>query len=307
MTVATFFLSTGRCGTQWIARNLRRVVPAGTTVRHEPIYLDYWPRQLLGLGDPKRLPAPEKLLEHLDYIERSLQDGPYIECGWPSYGAVPYLVQRFAGRIRIVHLVRHPASTAYSLTTHNWYSFPPRFKNIAERGELTPFDPGIRLPAWRQHWSALSPFEKCLYFWAEIHSLGLELEQACDAPWLRLRYEDVFLGGEGLAQLAGFLGLGNPAPLQGQLEQREDRVSYQASEAWDPGRVARHRDVVSLAEGFGYDALATPEGDLRRRYALPERRQSGANPGAATGVGRNAPCPCGSGLRFKHCHGRTAA
>ena len=23
-------------------------------------------------------------------------------------------------------------------------------------------------------------------------------------------------------------------------------------------------------------------------------------------VGRNAPCPCGSGLKYKHCHGRFA-
>ncbi len=27
---------------------------------------------------------------------------------------------------------------------------------------------------------------------------------------------------------------------------------------------------------------------------------------AATKVGRNDPCPCGSGNKFKHCHGKTA-
>ncbi|GLT01380.1 protein translocase subunit SecA [Sphingobium jiangsuense] len=31
--------------------------------------------------------------------------------------------------------------------------------------------------------------------------------------------------------------------------------------------------------------------------------QAGGDPYAGTGVSRNAPCPCGSGKRYKHCHG----
>jgi preprotein translocase subunit SecA len=29
-------------------------------------------------------------------------------------------------------------------------------------------------------------------------------------------------------------------------------------------------------------------------------------PGMAQRVGRNEPCPCGSGKKFKHCHGALA-
>jgi preprotein translocase subunit SecA len=29
-------------------------------------------------------------------------------------------------------------------------------------------------------------------------------------------------------------------------------------------------------------------------------------PGMAARVGRNEPCPCGSGKKFKHCHGALA-
>ena len=42
------------------------------------------------------------------------------------------------------------------------------------------------------------------------------------------------------------------------------------------------------------------------RDLLPnERVLAGGNvaPGAIDGVGRNDPCPCGSGLKFKRCHG----
>jgi preprotein translocase subunit SecA len=31
-----------------------------------------------------------------------------------------------------------------------------------------------------------------------------------------------------------------------------------------------------------------------------------ATPGAYPTASRNAPCPCGSGLKFKHCHGQIA-
>lgn len=300
MNTATFFLSTGRCGTQWLARNLRAVVGEAATIRHEPIYLDWWPRQLLGLGDPARLEDSAPLQRHLAYIDDTLRQRPYVECGWPCYGAVPYLLRRYAGRVRIVHLVRHPLSTAWSLTTHNWYSFPPRFKFIAERGELSPFDAGTRLTQYRQRWETLSAFDRCLYFWGEIHSLGLALEAESGVPWLRLRYEELFPGGEGLAPLTAFLGLGDAVLLRQRLEQREDRVSFQASGRPESGGLERHPELAALARRLGYDPAAAPEPDLAARYAAPTRRAAGPVPPQES---RNRPCPCGSGLRFKHCHG----
>jgi len=47
-----------------------------------------------------------------------------------------------------------------------------------------------------------------------------------------------------------------------------------------------------------------------RAAALPRSRTSHAaaidpkNPSTWGKVQRNAPCPCGSGKKFKHCHGR---
>ena len=44
--------------------------------------------------------------------------------------------------------------------------------------------------------------------------------------------------------------------------------------------------------------------------ARPARRASGppdpADPSSWGKVARNAPCPCGSGKKYKHCHGRLA-
>jgi len=45
--------------------------------------------------------------------------------------------------------------------------------------------------------------------------------------------------------------------------------------------------------------MAPPPGDQEAARQLPQTR-----PGLK--VGRNDPCPCGSGKKYKHCHGKLA-
>ena len=40
-----------------------------------------------------------------------------------------------------------------------------------------------------------------------------------------------------------------------------------------------------------------------RRTRKPKDRVDPANPATWGKVGRNEPCPCGSGKKYKHCHG----
>ena len=44
---------------------------------------------------------------------------------------------------------------------------------------------------------------------------------------------------------------------------------------------------------------------LGRRLGRAARRPAALGPARPAGerTGRNAPCPCGSGKKFKHCHG----
>ncbi len=60
--------------------------------------------------------------------------------------------------------------------------------------------------------------------------------------------------------------------------------------------------------GFGRDVPAVT-GTIARRHAqsaMPPEFTSG-NPAIASPIGRNDPCPCGSGLRYKQCHGALPA
>ena len=55
--------------------------------------------------------------------------------------------------------------------------------------------------------------------------------------------------------------------------------------------IEEHAD--SAQQGMQY---ASADGDKTDRFELP----------AGVRVGRNDPCPCGSGQKFKNCHGKLA-
>ncbi len=304
-TWATFVLSTGRCGTQWLSTSLAACYGDAAVVTHEPLKREHNPRRLLGCRDRSSWPNPGIVDRHLARIERELQSRDYIECGWPCYGALRLLAERFAGRIRIVHLIRHPVPTAASLVTHLYYHEPDRTDRLNELAALTPFDAGVSLPEYRARWPRMERFEKCLYFWAEIHTLGLTLETELGVPWLRLKTEDMF-GGDGLDRLIAFLGLPRRA---GIFDARAERIDQYIMGTHVPLRgeaIADHPGVIELARVLGYQPLSYDKNWMQARYAFsprPGTRHAVAWGEDWRGTSRNAPCPCGSGRRYKACHG----
>src|SRR5438045_168084 len=171
MNDALFVVSTGRCGTQWLANIVARRFGDRAVVTHEPLEHDYPTRAMLAARDPHRLDADlaEPLVAHIAFIEETLASKPYIECGHPSWSTIPYLVERFRGRVKVVHLVRHPVETAYSWLTQFAYC-PPRVPHLAEKILVSPFDDGVRHPSYRERWPSMTPYEKALYYWLEVNT-----------------------------------------------------------------------------------------------------------------------------------------
>jgi preprotein translocase subunit SecA len=77
---------------------------------------------------------------------------------------------------------------------------------------------------------------------------------------------------------------------------------------------AQHVEAASALSAASADDLATPAGrpaapgQPERRptpsaSALPAPDSSGTFVRVERKVGRNEPCPCGSGKKYKHCHG----
>ena len=56
------------------------------------------------------------------------------------------------------------------------------------------------------------------------------------------------------------------------------------------------------AMGFESDGRATTPG-AQTMLGVLGSSAAGSDPYADMGLSRNAPCPCGSGQKYKHCHG----
>lgn len=266
MTEAIFVLSTGRCGTQWLASALRQICDDSVVVEHEPLHDDYAPRAMLAAGDPALLDPDlaEPILEHVKDIDEILANRSYVECGHPLWSTLPYLIDRFAGRVRVIHLVRHPVPTAWSWVTQSAYC-PPLAPHLRERVLLSPFDKGVHFTSFREKWEEMSPYEKALFYWTEVNAFGLRLQRSTAVPWLTVRFEDL-LRGDALARLVAFAGFGSPTSTARKLEVVDEFHAY-AGFWCDPRRVANHPEVLDVARTFGYDALDFDESALRKRYA----------------------------------------
>lgn len=265
MLAATFVLSTGRCGTQWLAHHLASLQLPDLAVEHEPLHDRYQARLMLGAASPADLEPrlAEPILDHASAIEQRLETGRYIECGHPCWSTLPWYAKRFEGRMRVVHLVRHPVPTAYSWLTHQAYC-PPFLPHLREKVLLSPFDAGVQFPEYQERWSSLAPFEKALYYWTEVNAFGLRWEKELGVPWLRVTYEDLF-GGSGLAAVHAFLNLDAPGP-DGDTKARVDRFHYVSAGMQDWHAVMNHPHTVETARQLGYDPLAVDATALRQRY-----------------------------------------
>jgi hypothetical protein len=263
---ATFVLSTGRCGTQWLADRLSKTYGDILHVEHEPLHDRYRPRQMLGArgvlpDDPE---TAQTIRTHLETIGRHLETHDYVECGHPCWSSIPYLAEQFAGRVRLIHLTRHPIPTALSWTTHQAFT-PPLLPHLTEKVLLSPFDDEVQFPEYREWWPTLTPFEKCLYYWAEVNAFGLNLRARQSAPWLTLSYESLF-GGDGLEDLLSFLGVPDRESMWSDRAMAIDRFRFATQESPDPTIATRHERVVDVARRLDYDVADVHPHALQRRY-----------------------------------------
>lgn len=96
----------------------------------------------------------------------------------------------------------------------------------------------------------------------------LERQQREQAEMMRLHFEHQEMNG-----------------VTGELSDDEDIIA----------RNRQQRTRATYSFGLSGSAAAT---------ASPEMAENGDNPYANLAISRNAPCPCGSGLKYKQCHGK---
>jgi hypothetical protein len=260
------FLSTGRCGTQWLASGFETNHPE-LEVEHEPIGALYKPRQYFRrYDDPEAMLRETELRSHFHRLEAATR--PYVETGWPMYAALPLFARRFPDRLRVVHVTRHPVPCAISHLSHQSYAGSWRRSPITRYGTLGPKDRNVFHPEYADRWDALSPYEKCLFFWTELNLYGLEFPKRFpDVPFLRLKSEDLLAGDRpALEQMLQFLDLPWTDGWTEHAGHSVDKWHFHTDEEVDPSRVLRHQATLQVAEEFGYDFDRLNADALQARY-----------------------------------------
>jgi hypothetical protein len=264
---ATFFISTGRCGTQWFAEKLSTHYHDLAVVRHEPFQVEYAPRFYFAEYHRKKLVNVSHAIEnHLAFIRDTIQDLHYIETGWPVYGVLPLILSRFEGRVRVVHLYRHPLKVAASLATHKVYGRG----EWSEAVSISPSDYGVvQSYLAGARWNSMSEFEKCLFWSTEVNHFAVCLKQNfSNIPWLSIKFEDVFSNsGKGeLGKLLNFLSLPERRGFFKSAIEKTDKYSLTLDDKLKIHSFEKYPKAVEQMKQFGYQYDALIDLEVRRRY-----------------------------------------
>lgn len=261
---AIFFLSTGRCGTQWFGKVLSDTYQDLATVTHEPIKTEYRPKEFLrAYDDLEKMLANEVVSDHFNMIKEVLDEKIYIEAGWPCYPAIPLLHKKLNQKIKVVHLIRHPINTALSLATHNIYS---RNDWISD-GAITPDDKGVKNKELEGSWPSLTMYEKCLYWWTEINAYALELQvRYPEIDFHFVRFEDLFSSdNNALQELIEFMGLPYRDDLDKLKGEPVDVCQYK-SKPVDWELIYKYPHTIALMKEFGYEISNIENKEINSRY-----------------------------------------
>ena len=262
---ATFFLSTGRCGTQWICKALSAVYSDVAVITHEPTQFGYSPRKYLRATDVNALLNERVVALHLQNV-KDLLDGNkiYIETGWPCYVAAPLLIDQLGTQCNFVHLVRNPVKVALSLATHNIY----KREDLAASAAISPLDEGVVQKDLADKWSTMTEYEKTLFWWTEINLYALELRKEHPAnKFFFLRYEDIFSSPDDqlLKALIQFIGLEYRPALEQLKVKNVDKYRFHMTPV-DWKLIFKYPKTCALAKELGYDLDDLHGAELSGRY-----------------------------------------
>jgi Sulfotransferase domain len=269
---ATFFITTARAGTQWLAAALSRTYSDVMEVAHEPLDYAYRPKQYLRADDRlDELRARPEIASHFDRIHQVLRTKSYVEVGFPCFALAPLLLSEFGSSLRLVQLVRHPVRVAASSVTHRWYQ-GTRGDTLPQDIELEPTDAGVLQKNYLDRWDSMSPYEKALFYWSEVHLFAEEINARFEeTPFHCTRFEDLVARRSARAKLAKFLGVPYRDGWGEFVAEQVDEYHLRTAQPIDVGTTGQHAAVVALGETHGYDLTSPDAREIRTRYEISRR------------------------------------
>lgn len=248
ITSAIFVLSPGRCGTQWLAGTLSNL-PGDHRVKHEPLHLYYTPLHNSPVSPLNH--NQEILTKHLTNISELLAEGiTYIETGFPCWRHLQWFKEQLSQPVKVIYIHRDPLQNAKSLLKLNAF-VPPVLPHIPEKTLFLPTAPDAQLSDYQSRWNTLTPFEKNLYYWAEVQLQAQQYKNNWrPEDWLTLSFESVFTPAS-LNSIRQFCGI--PAPQdESPLENVDNFRGVPQSIASDDD-LSNHPQIATIARELGYD------------------------------------------------------
>jgi len=249
----TFFISTARSGTQWSAATLNNIYPDLLVATHEPVGYLYKPKDnLRDIEKLRGLLRDPRIRAHFDRIHETIETRSYVEVGFPAFALAPLLREEFGDRLRLVQLTRHPVRVAASIVTHDWYREGVR-KDIMTTIALTPTDSGVTLSHYAERWSAMTSFERALFYWYEVHAFGLE-QKAMSPPggFARFQFEKLVSDRASRDAFLAFLDLPHRSGWRAAARIRIDNHRSRTYEKIDSGLIKTQPEIDKLARQLGY-------------------------------------------------------
>jgi hypothetical protein len=265
---ATFLITTARSGTQWLATALRDAYPDLLRVEHEPVGYRYRPAANLRDREALDLLLTNPVVAaHFTTIDETLREGrSYVELGFPAFALYPLLRDRFADRLRIVQLVRHPVPVAASLVTHDWYTKHGR-DEVRGTVALTPTSSGVLLRHYADRWPAMTAFERSLFYWYEVHAYGREVMRLCSSEdFVLVRFDGLIETPAARTGLLDFLRIPDREAFHHRSERTVDRYHHRTPEHIDVSLIERHPPIVALATELGFDPYSVTQEEIDARY-----------------------------------------
>ncbi len=212
----------------------------------------------------------------LEEVARTANEKPILLFGNSLSHLAPLFVREFGSQLRLLLLYRHPVSlvaSSYVMTDPAWWRSVPRWEDDPSGNKLTPFDPNIRLTAYRERWTEMGIFERILYNHLERLEMGFEVaERFPSVPAIRLRAEDLFDGDAGIRALIDLTGL--------RPHERIDMAGVPKNSVWRRtleerplGRAwmkyRHHGELLRLCHRLGYSSQHAEVAKLVQKYQRP--------------------------------------
>lgn len=266
---ATFFISTGRCATQWFSKSLATNYQDLAIVRHEPLQMEYRTRYFFrSYNKGEKVEFSQAIKNHLTFVSNTIERFHYIEVGWPVYGVLPFILSQLEGYVKVVHLYRHPIRVASSLATHKVYGRTEWTDTLA----ISPYDGVAQSYLAGERWNSMSEFEKCLFWWTEVNDFALKLSRTFKSvPWLCLKYENVFSedGGSELARLLTFLSLPVRDRFLNARTKTIDEYSRQTEKTINISALKKYPKAFEVMDKLHYEYDDLIASKIKKRYEKP--------------------------------------